>query len=589
MFHYLETQNGHGIVALPTGTGKGLVIAEFLRRLFTRWPEMRVLIPTHVKELVQQNFDELIGLWPTAPAGIYSAGLKRKDKHYPITFCGIQSVHKALKYFQPVHLVLVDECHLISDKDSTTYQRAFTELRAAVPRMRVIGLTATPYRLGMGLLTDGELFDDVIIDYTSYDRFNYLVDEGYICPLVPKKTETELAIHNVAIHGGEYVQSELQAVVDIDSSNRSAIAEAVNLGRGRRHWLVFCTGTQHADHVRDILIEHGIPSVSVHSDLPGPDEGRANLARWGIQAVGDTTRDMNINAFRAGQVGAMVGVGVFTTGFNFKDIDFIIVLRPTMSPILWVQLLGRGTRVIYAPGFDITTAEGRRSAIAASHKPNCLVLDFAANTRRLGPINDPVIPKKKGKKGSGMVPYKVCPHCQTYNHTRARFCVCCQAEFPQRVAITAEASQDELIRREKAQEKVADQVIFETFTVSRVDYNKHASRDRFKPPSLKITYYCNGGLNIFTEWLCLEHDGFARKKARDAWRNLESAGRFDNQLSDPPETVDEALQRLDHLKTPVGIRVLLRPKFPEVVGYTFGDEGVPIEQSEDIPTERMAF
>lgn len=550
IFDWLFNKVGNPIVGLPTGTGKSIVIAEFLRRLYSWYPQSRVMVLTHVKELVQQNYAELLELWPTAPAGVYSAGLKRKDTHFPITFCGIASVAKATHKFTPIHIVVVDECHMINNKQATLYQKTLEALKVHCPGLRVIGLTATPYRLGMGLLTEGGIFAGMCIDYTSFEKFNQLVDEGYICPLIPRRTVTELDVSGVAVQGGEFVQSELQAVVDVDSITRRALAEAIELGKGRRHWLVFCTSVEHADHVRDILCEFGIPAVSVHSQLPG----------------GDAERDANIKSFKQGLVGAMVGVGIFTTGFNFKPVDFILVLRPTMSPILWVQLLGRGTRVIYADGYCLETAEDRRAAIAASYKPNCLVLDFAANTKRLGPINDPVIPKKKGKKASAAAPYKVCPSCQTYNHTRARFCVYCQAEFPQGVKIDDKAAEDELIRREKPVEEVH----LETFTVDRVTYSKHQRRDQFKPPSLKANFYC--GRNVFQKFICLEHDGYAKKLAHTTWTLLTTAASVNLEPTACPETVDEALQRQDELIAPIAIRVVVRPKFPDIVEFIFTDE-----------------
>jgi DNA repair protein RadD len=502
------------------------------------YPQTRVLVATHVKELVKQNHDELLTLWPSAPAGIYSAGLKRRDTHLPITFCGIASIAKRVSDFGFIHLLIVDEAHLISDKESTMYHRALEELRKTNPFLKVVGLTATPFRLGMGNLTDGKLFTGTCCDYCTMEKFNELLDHGYISPLIPKATTYEISAEGVQIHGGEYVQSQLQDAVDRESITRAALNEALRLGVGRRHWLCFCAGTAHADHARDILIELGIPSVSVHSKLPG----------------GTAERDKNIELFKSGQVGCMCGVGVFTTGFNFKPIDFIIGLRPTMSTSLWVQMLGRGTR----PSPE-------------TFKKNCLVLDFAANTRRLGPINDPVIPRKKGKKSGSWVPYKICPACNTYNHTRAAFCIECGFEFPQIFAASTTASTDEIIRKKKEPKppkppEEEPQII--EWDVSRVEYAKHHSKDTSKPPSLRVTYYC--GIRVFNEWLCLEHpQGFAKKKGRDAWRLMANSANTEDQCYEPPNSVDEALTRVDNLQPPTRIRVLMKEKFPEVVGYEF--------------------
>jgi DNA repair protein RadD len=534
LFKYFETNYGNPIVALPTGTGKAFVIAEFLRRALHLYPQTRALVITHVKELIAQNHAELLEIWPTAPAGIFSAGLKRKEAHFPITFCGIASIRKALSYFGRVDLVLVDEAHLISNNGEAMYSKVIAELKAINPFLKVIGFTATPYRLGMGMLTKGKIFTDITTNYCTMEKFNELVDSGFISPLIPKMTETELDVTGVGITKGEYNTDELQAAVDKESITRAALEEAVRLGAGRRHWLVFTTGTRHADHARDILISLGIPAVSVHSNLLG----------------GDEERDKNIRLFKGGYVGAMVGVGVFTTGFNFKPVDFIIVLRPTLSPVLWVQLLGRGTRPSPETG-----------------KQNCLVLDFAANTRKLGPINDPVIPSRKKKKGGDWIPYKICPACNTYNHARARFCCNCQQEFPERFAASKHAATDELIRREKKEEAPKQEATVAEFVVQRVEYAKHFSKDLSKPPSLRVTYYCES--RTFNEWLCLEHPrGFALHKAHENWRLM--AGGYDGDI---PDTVDGALGMVNDLQPPTKIRVLFAGKWPEVVGYEFGTPG----------------
>lgn len=542
---------GNPIIGLPTGTGKSIVIAEFIRRAISLYPDTRVMVATHVKELVAQNHAELLEVWPTAPAGIYSAGLRRRDTHLPITFCGIGSVAKRTEEFGCVHILIVDECHMISDKAESQYVKAIEELKKLNPFLKVVGLTATPYRLGMGLLTEGKIFTHIPVNYCELDKFNKLLDDGYLSPLVPKRTQTELSVEGVGITQGEFNQDELQAAVDRESVTSAALQEAYLQARFRRAWLVFCSGVTHSEHVKDKLVSMGVSARCVHSKMT------------------DAERDQNIRDFKAGVFQALVGCQVFTVGFNCPMVDTIICLRPTMSPILWVQMLGRGTRPSPATG-----------------KTECLVLDFAANTRRLGPINDPVVPRKKGEKGKGPAPFKVCVHCQTYNHTRARFCISCGAEFPAHVAIEEKAANDELIRKKREPQEV-EVATLQEFDVLRVEYAKHLSRDRAKPPSLLVTYYC--GLRIFNEWLCLEHPpGFAQHKARDAWRLMAGHAAHGDFLN-PPETVDAALDLVKYLSPPSRIRVLLKSKWPEVVGYDFTGPtpriGDPLDTvaPEDIP------
>jgi DNA repair protein RadD len=537
---------GNPVVALPTGTGKSIVIAEAIRRALMWYPQTRILVVTHVKELIQQNFDELMSLWPTAPAGIYSAGLKRRDVNSAVTFCGIGSIAKRAATFGHIDLIFVDECHTVSPKDSTMYNKAFTALKAINPNVRVIGLSASPYRLGTGMITDGGLFTDICCDYCTLEKFNKLVEDGFISPLIPRQTETELDVSNVETSGGDYVLSQLQSAVDNDSTTRAALTEAVRLSAGRVSWLVFTTGVDHTRHVVDILNELGIPARAVHSQMEeGLDKG---------------TREENIELFKKGYIGALVNYGVLTTGFNHKPVDNIVMLRPTKSPGLWVQMLGRGTRP-----YDYRTE--RNPALAAAfpnYKVNCQVLDFAANTTRLGPINDPVIPTKKKKKGKGDAPFKVCPVCAVYNHARARFCINCQAEFPESTCnLSTTAGTDELIR--KAPKPPPPPVREETFVVNRMEGSRHNSKDPSKPPSLKLTFCC--GLHLFTEYLSLEHpDRYPRHLARDKWRTL---AQVDNDV-EPPDTADMAVDMIQYLTAPSRIRVLMQKPYPQVVGYEFG-------------------
>ena len=181
IFNYFADHVGNPIVAMPCATGKSVVIGSFIYDAFCYFPGTRVMMLTHVKELIEQNLDKLLKMWPTAPAGVYSAGMKRKESHFPITFGGVQTVAKASPdRFGRVDLLLVDECHLLSNSDTTMYQQIIKGLREINPALKVVGFTATDYRLGWGKLSEGGgLFTDVCFDITGLEAFNRLVAEGY--------------------------------------------------------------------------------------------------------------------------------------------------------------------------------------------------------------------------------------------------------------------------------------------------------------------------------------------------------------------------------------------------------------------------
>lgn len=509
IYQYFKVKTGNPVLALPTGTGKSVVVAEFIRSAVEKYPNQKIILATHVREIISQNHEKLLALWPTAPAGIYSASVGRREIA-PITFVGIQTVAKRAADFARVDLLLIDECHLVGTGQNTQYLQFIEDLKKVNPYLKVIGLTATPYRLGMGMITDGGIFTDICYDLTERQTFNRLIAEGFISPLICRKTVTELDVSTVHKQGGEYMQKELQAAVDKAPITAAALDEALRLGQDRHSWLVFAAGIGHANNIAEMLNMMGIPAAVVSGDMPKQDRERV------------------LRDFKAGIYRAVVNNNVLTTGFDFPGIDMIVMLRPTSSPGLWVQMLGRGTRP--CPG-----------------KENCLVLDFAGNTRRLGPINDPVIPKKKGAGGGGTAPVRICPNCNSYSHASARHCEDCGYEFPTVIKIVATASLAQVIADDLPQ--------IVSFDVTGVYYQEHSKPG--KPTSLRVTYQC--GLRRFDQWICFEHSGYASHRAKLWW---------DERAKSPaPSTVAEAIARIAEVKQPIRIRVWINTKHPEVLGY----------------------
>jgi DNA repair protein RadD len=543
--YFTNGGKGNPLVVMPTGTGKSVVIAVFVMRAIQKYPGTRVMMLTHVKELIEQNHDKLTKAWPTAPVGIFSSGLGQKDAFYPITYGGVATVVKSdLKAFGRIDLLFIDEAHLVNAKDESMYGKVISGLKAINPHMKVIGLTATDYRLGHGKLTESDhLFTDVCCDMSKKEVFNWFIQEGYLIKPVPKKPRMEVDTSKIKIRGGEYVESEAQKAFDQDKITKAACEEAIEYGRNRKKWLVFASGVEHAEHVCDMLNYMGVVSTFVHSKMT------------------DNVRDERIAAFKAGEYQAIVNNGILTTGFDDPEIDMIVVLRATNSTGLWVQMLGRGTRPDYVEGFDLSTKAGRLASIAASTKHNCLVLDFAGNTRRLGPINDPVIPRPRSK-GKGEAPVKICESCGCYNHASVRFCEECGWEFPRVYKFKTSAATDELVAENDGMP------VTEVFSVDHVTYSEHHSKIQLganpKPPTIKVNYHC--GLRRFTEYICLEHEGYASRKARQWWRD--AVRKEDGIDPEPPETIAEAMTRLDNLRKPRAIKVWIK-EYPEVLNHEY--------------------
>lgn len=512
IYTYFEDHAGNPLICIPTAGGKSLVMASFVEGVLKAWPDQRILIVTHVRELIEQNHAELKRLWPEAPAGIYSAGLKQRDLNARILFAGIQSIHRKVREVGHCDLVLIDEAHLIPRASNTMYRRFLDGLKRQNPLLKVIGFTATPFRLDSGRLHEGK--DAIFTDIAFEVSVRELIDAGFLAPLVSKRMATQLDVSGVGTRAGEFIAKELEAAIDQDAITASAVEEILAYGHDRKSWLVFCAGVDHAFHVRDALRAKGIACATIVGDTPGPE------------------REAIIAAFKAGQIRCLTNANVLTTGFNAPGVDLIAMLRPTQSAGLYVQIVGRGCRL--APG-----------------KTNCLVLDFAGNIARHGPI-DAIRPKRPGK-GEGEAPVKDCPACQSIVHASVRTCPDCGHVFPPPTPkLEAKASTLDVVSNPKPQ----------WIEVSRVSYARHDKPG--KPPSLRVDYW--SGLTHHSEWVCLEHPGYARQKAV-AWWTRRAPG------LPVPGKVSEALQYADQLLCPSQIAVRAQGRYTEVVGVRFVQGG----------------
>jgi len=263
VFDYWSNGGGNPLVEMATGTGKSLVIADLKKTLVEDFG-CRVLSLVHVRELVGQNFHALLRLWPEASAGIYSAGLNKRDVHHRVTFASIQSVYRKAQALGHREYILIDEAHLVPAKGEGMYRTLLDEMRAINPDLRVVGFSATPYRLDSGRLDsgDGALFHDTVHRYTITDG----IRDGYLSPLVSKAGLTEIDVSDVKRRGGEFVAGEME--IAADAITQEAVGELVDLGAKRKSWLIFCAGVKHARHVRDAIRGYGISCETVTGETP---------------------------------------------------------------------------------------------------------------------------------------------------------------------------------------------------------------------------------------------------------------------------------------------------------------------------------
>lgn len=543
VFGYWQEEAGHPLVDMATGTGKSMTMATLMHELVTGWADLRVACATHVVELIEGNYKELLGVYPFAPAGIYAAALGRRDRSAQILFAQLQTVWNKASEIGHVDVLLIDEVHLVPADGNTMYRKLIDALLAINPDMKIVGFTATPYRLDSGRLDEGDdrLFDQVVYTYGIREG----IDDGYLSPITSTPTATKQDISGVGKLGGDFKKGALAKAVDKDELNRRILEEVLDVEGHRRTALFFCAGVEHATHMRDLVREAGRTCEVVHGSTPSGERRKI------------------IEALKRGDIWGVTNDNVMSTGTNVPGIDLIIDGAPTASASRYVQRVGRGTRVIYPPGFrpDNVDAASRRAAIAAGIKPNCRYMDFAGNLNRHGPV-DMIEPKTPGK-GDGEAPIKICPMdrpdkhgrcgCNEQLHASIMQCWQCGYEFPEPESTLLERASDAPIISNA--DAVWRTVISRTFRY-------HEGKGE-KPPSVKVTYMA--GMTAINEWLCPQHSGFAKSKADRWWIQHGGNRPF-------PKGVLEWLERQSELLETAEISVKPEGRYWSVTAHRAGEE-----------------
>jgi DNA repair protein RadD len=381
LYDYIRNNKGlNPCLVLPTGAGKSVVIAKIATDFFVK-SNGKLLMLTHVSELIEQNYHKVRQFVNPDDVGLYSAGLGKQELNKKITFAGIQSIYN--KKTSDYKVIMVDECHLISVKQQGIY-RAFIN---KFPDALVIGLTATPYRMDNGYINVGDnpLFNDLIIpDGTTIPE---LIAGGYLSTLKSKVSDTGLSFKGVKKSKGDFNEKQVGEIVNHFDAIEKVIADLIERTKDFKHVLVFCSGIDHTVNISQVLCDKGERSFYVHGKMSKAD------------------RKMAIDSFKGGILKYLCNPNILTTGFDYPDIDCVVMLRPTYSVVLYVQMAGRGLRL-------------------KSHTDHCVILDYVGNIERHGTI---INPKAKDKKEE--VTTKICPKCLEVNDKEADVCIDCGYDF----------------------------------------------------------------------------------------------------------------------------------------------------------------
>lgn len=540
-WQFVETNHDasrNPVLVLPTGTGKSVIIAFIIQHAVESWHGVKVLMLTHVGELVKQNAGKLSSIWPEADIGICSATLGLKDTDNSIIFGNVQSVAPLLKrdpnIFGQRNLIIIDECHMLSEDENSQYRQVIAALKKLRPQMRVLGLSATPYRMKGGYLTEQKnaVFTDIVYDLNS--QFERLIKEGYLAPVTTLKTKPHVDLTGVGTRAGDYKLDELQKACGDDAMLKNSLVEVVKRSSGRRAWIVFIAGIENCNKCAQMLREMSISAYAVNSSFSAEENAT------------------KIEAFRKGEIRCLVSADQLTTGFDVPQVDLIAMLRPTKSPGLYVQMIGRGLR----------PAEGKK---------DCLVLDFARNIERLGPINNPFIRARTEKKASSkqQAPVRSCPGCQAYIPVQATVCPHCGQKIERNLELELKAGV--LIERTFGHQPKPGRKIA---TVISVDYTEYKSVSGNVSFCAVYTCIVGGKKRTIKKWLAFNQKktSIGYLEAAKAWRELSS---YPYKLV--PLSVEEAMQRTSELKTPLGLEFIPRnfyfgSKFDEVTEFLFNEE-----------------
>lgn len=530
VYEHLRTKNTNPCVVIPTGGGKAVCLAQIAKDAVERW-NGRVLIVAHVRELLEQNADKIRKLCPELKIGVFSAGLKSRDTGEQVIVAGIQSVYNKACELGPFDLIMIDEAHLIAPDGDGMYRTFLADMKVINPDVRLIGMTATPFRLKGGLICRPEnLLNEVCFEIGLREMIN----QGYLSPLISKAGRAEARFDQLHIRGGEFVGDEVAAAMDTETLVSSACREIVELTRSRKSVLIFASSVAHCEHVAEkIMAYSGMECAVVTGGTPSAERAEIIARFKGEPVPNDLFSDKPPLRF-------LVNMNVLTTGFDAPNTDCIVLLRPTNSPGLLIQMIGRGTRI----------CEG---------KSNCLVLDYGGNILRHGPV-DMIRAREPGAGKGGEAPAKKCPKCLALIHAGYRVCPDCGYEFP------PNDGNGNLSGTASTAAVLSGQADYTEYEVLDTCYAVHEKRgaDPNAPRTVRIDYQV--GFNEFrSEWVCPEHTGYAREKFIKWWRERAAYG------LPIPTTAREAVASASAgmLADPesITVKTIAGEKFARVVGW----------------------
>jgi DNA repair protein RadD len=375
------------LAQLPTGGGKTFCFSLLIKKAL-EIPGVRVGVVMGRVDLVKQTERAIARVIPRKDIGIYCGSMNRKEVRRPVTIASIQSIRDIKDLF--FNLLIIDEAHNF-DQNKGGYLEFIDSARLTNPKVKIVGWTATPFRSDGRIYGKGSFFPRLCYQKTIQD----MIALGFLCRPILKQGDNSFDTSLLRVRAGEYRQEDVDKLVSDESTLELQVKDALEKMKGRTCVAWATANIDHCNRVLDELQARGEYATSVHSKQ------------------NKETRNTNLSAFMGGGPRHMVFVSILSEGFDHPPIDCVVLMRPTRSPVLYIQTVGRGLRI-------------------ANEKNNCLVLDYGQVVRLLGPLDEPNIKgsKREVDSSKGEAVLKLCDTCQTWVPGGCKECPECSAPFP---------------------------------------------------------------------------------------------------------------------------------------------------------------
>lgn len=508
------------LVVLPTGSGKTFTILGFCEKAFNEHETLRGVFLVNRVKLAAQTFEVAKGFLKKHVVSLCCSTLNSTDTSGQLVVATIDTISRI--DFEKIDFIIADECHNVLDDGESRYSKFLDECRAQNPKLKIIGLTATPFRSTGYIYGEDELFTRV-----AYQKsLSWAIENNFLVKPFMFSTKEAFDTSKIRMVGGDYNLGDLEQLAT-EEKIKQQLDDAVDKISDRNKIVWVCTGIKHAELLAELLREKtGEEVVCVHSKMSQKDQGAA------------------IELFRDGPVRHLSFVSIFSEGYDQPSVDCVVFMRPTRSAVRYVQTCGRGLRLF-------------------PDKQNCLILDYAQVIRECGPLDDPKI-REKGQtrasldeEGKGM---RFCPSCLFYHSIKDAFCPSCSHEYvveerdPVK-SLTTKSDEGQLLLKGDDKPQWLDVV------AARASWHSAKSGRE----CIKVIYYLKKLLaDPVSDFILIDNSPFIKKKMQD---KLKSAFAIKKEFENVSDLLNAVKIAISQRKFPREVQVAKQGKYINILGY----------------------